>query len=465
MRWLAFASLLVGVQLAHANGRGVQTVSIHPQPGDPNTLYLATTFGLLVSHDEGCTFHWMCEQSVGYGGVWDPNYAIGSDGTIFATTFDGLRVSRDGGCTFTTATSELAPNDPTRIADIWIDALDIGPTGEIWVGTAETGHTNDVFVSLDNGVSFQSRGMLSPEIWWKSVKIAPSNPAHVYITGYQVAGTPVAYFYRTTNGGMMWTPSPLANVMYASTPVLRVKAVDAIDPNLVYMVSEGANPPTGDRLYRSTDGGTTFAEVLATPASIHDVVIRDAQRVMVVTQVKGTSSVMGGPAFESSDGGLTFSQLLSAPLLACLAKRDSDGVLFGCGANWEPDFKAVARSNDGVNWEKVWRFVEIAGAVKCAEGTVQHDTCDVSLWDCPACQTDLKRQFGAKGPACGPVMPDAFEPPPKKGCCDGSGGAQAGVLWLLVLVWFMRGARASSGSAARRRAALSFAGSRSADPL
>src|SRR5262245_20114654 len=262
---------------AHANGRAPQTVGVYPQPGDPHTLYLATTFGLLVSHDEGCTFYWMCEQSIGYGGVWDPAYAIGSDGTVFATTFKGLRVSRDGGCTFSTTTAALPMTDPNRIADIWIDALDIGPTGEIWVGTAETGHTNDVFVSLDNGLSFSSRGMLSPEIWWKSVKVAPTNPAVVYITGYQVAGAPQAYAYRTSNGGVDWTPSPLANVQYASTPVLRIKAVDPTNPDIVYMASEGANPPSGDRLYRSSDGGATWTEVLATSSTIHDVVVRDAQ--------------------------------------------------------------------------------------------------------------------------------------------------------------------------------------------
>lgn len=259
MRRLALASLLVAGSLAtaHGNGRAPQTVGLYPKPGEPQTVYLATTFGLLVTTDEGCTFRWMCEQSIGYGGTWDPTYAIGSDGTIFATTFEGLRVSRDGGCTFETATAQLPMADPNRIADIWIDALDIGPTGEIWVGTAETGHTNDIFVSADNGVSFTSRGMLSPEIWWKSVKVAPSNPATVYITGYQVAGTPQAYLYRTTNGGMQWTPSPLANVSYAATPVLRVKAIDPTNPDVVYKTSESANAP-GDRLYRSTDGGMTW---------------------------------------------------------------------------------------------------------------------------------------------------------------------------------------------------------------
>lgn len=445
MRRLAAVLLVLaglGGDRVLANGRAPQTVGIYLKPGEPHTYYLATTFGLLVTTDEGCTFRWMCEQSIGYGGIWDPTYKIGADGTIFATTFEGLRISRDGGCTFETATASLPPGDPNRIADIWIDALDIGPTGEIWVGTAETGATNDVYVSLDNGKTFSSRGMLSPEIWWKSVKVAPSDPAVVYITGYQVAGTPTAYFYRTTNGGMEWTPSPLADVQYASTPVLRVKAVDPTNPDIVYMASEGANSPTGDRLYRSTDGGMTFVEVLSTHASIHDVVIRDAQHVLVATQLRGNTSIMGGPTYQSTDGGVTFAPLEGAPQLACLAQR-SDGVLFGCGANWDPDFKAVARSDDGgATWQKVWRFVEIAGAVKCAEGTVQHDTCDVVLWDCPTCQTDLKRQFGAKGPACGAGASDPpVDPPPKKngGCCDAGSGAASNSIWLVVIaIWLAR---------------------------
>ena len=87
----------------------------------------------------------MCEQSIGYGGTWDPHYAIGSDGTIFATTFNrGLRVSRDGGCTFETATGT---------ANLWIDALTIGPTGQIWITTATTG-------ALMNNLLGRARGTL-----------------------------------------------------------------------------------------------------------------------------------------------------------------------------------------------------------------------------------------------------------------------------------------------------------------
>jgi hypothetical protein len=79
MRRLVLASLLIA-GVAHANGRSPQTIGVYPKPGEPQTLYVATTFGLLSSTDEGCTMRWMCEQSIGYGGTWDPLYAVGSDG-------------------------------------------------------------------------------------------------------------------------------------------------------------------------------------------------------------------------------------------------------------------------------------------------------------------------------------------------------------------------------------------------
>ena len=439
MRRVALASLLIA-GLAHANGRPPRTIGIYPQPGAPDTYYVATTFGLLKTTDAGCTMLWMCEDNLGYAGTWDPHYVIGSDGTIFATTDNnGLRVSRDGGCTFESVTAALPMSDPNRIADLWIDALEMGPTGEVWVGTSETAHTNDVFVSLDNGVTFSSRGMQSPEIWWKSVKVAPSNPATVYITGYKVAPAPTAYAFRSTNGGMDWTPLPLTNVMFGSTPVLRIKEIDPVNPDVVYMASEGASVP-GDRLYRSSDGGQTWTEALMAPSSIHDIVIRDAQNILIATQLKDPTSnaITGGPAFRSTNGGMSFEPFATAPNeLTCLAQR-ADRTLFACAPNWMPDsspYKAVAKStDDGATWDKVWRFVEMADAVQCGDGTVQHDKCDVAQWDCPTCATDLRRQFGVKGPTCGVYATDPPIAPPKKdGCCDASGSASSGLVWLLVV--------------------------------
>jgi hypothetical protein len=195
------------------------------------------------------------------------------------------------------------------------------------------------------------------------------------------------------------------------------------------MSSVGANPPAGDRLYRSSDGGATWAEVLAARGPILDVALAPRSRVVVAT--------LGGGAFVSDNGGAAFAAMPSPPQLACVGARD-DGLLFGCAANWAPDAMALARSSDATTWDKVFRFVDLAGPLDCPAGTPQHDTC-AAQW--PA----VRDQFGAVAPAGCPAPPvadrsSAPEPPPPAtapsararsgGCCDagpGSPGA-AGVL-------------------------------------
>jgi MYXO-CTERM domain-containing protein len=430
---VAVASLL-GAGTASGNGRAPLTNGIHFKPGDPHAMYVASTFGLLVSHDDGCTMNWVCEGNIGYGGVWDPKYAIATDGTIFATTYEGLRVSRDGGCSFTTATSELAVGAANRIAGIWIDALDIGPSGVVWVGTAESGQPNDVYASSDNGVTFTAAGLRSATIFWKSVRTAPTNLARAYISGYEVA-TPTAHVMRTDNMGSTWTASPLTGVQFGSTPIVRVIAVDPVNADIAYLISEGAKNSVGDRLYRSSDAGMTWTDVLDPDSTIKDVVVKGGI-VFVTTLMASGSSPIGGPAFKSTDNGVTFTAMVDEPQLACLGTSPS-GELIGCGTNWQPDYMAVTRSTDGAaTFGKVWRFVELAGPLKCPSGTDEYTMCDQGQWE------GLKAQFAATGPTCGAnIVVDApvagGDPAPKSGGCCDSTPAPAGVMWLLIVVGYL----------------------------
>ncbi|MBA2540769.1 MAG: hypothetical protein H0V17_14110 [Deltaproteobacteria bacterium] len=406
---------------ALANGRPPSTNGVTFHPTDVHSIYVRSTFGLLVSKDDGCSFRWVCEKAIGYGGEFDPKYAVATDGTVFATTFEGLRVSRDGGCTWATATAEAAAG-PGKISDIWIDALDIAADGTVWVATAESARPNDVFSSSDNGVTFAPRGQASATIWWKSVKTARSNPQRVYLTGYQVAGTlpdggqapPTAHLRRSDDGGATWIPLELfgerpdpPTIKFGATPIVLIAAVDPKTPDTLLLTSLGANGSQGDRLYRSTDAGFSFTEVLATTDAIRDTVFAQDGAVYVATPAG---------SFRSTDNGATFAPLAGSPQLACLGQL-GDGKLVGCGANWEPDFKAVAVSSDSTTWSKQFRFVELAGPLQCDAGTTVATACD-PLWP------SLQQQFGATGPnTCG-VLPDTTlpEPPAKEpgGCCDAS---------------------------------------------
>jgi hypothetical protein len=417
------APLLLTAALASdaaANGRPPATNGVTFHPADASALYIRSTFGLLVSKDDGCSFRWVCEKAIGYGGEFDPKYAIATDGTIFATTFEGLRVSRDGGCSWVTATADQ-PKGPDNLDGIWIDALDIAPDGTVWIATAESAAPNDVYSSSDNGVTFTPRGQNSTTIWWKSVKAARSNAARVYLTGYQVAGllpdgtqaTPTAHLRRSDTGGLSWLPLELfgsrrnpPDMKFGPTPIVLVAAIDPKNADTLLLISVNANGNKGDRLYRSTDAGYSFTEVLATTEPIRDTVFAQDGAVYVATP---------SGSFKSTDNGLTFAPLAGSPQLACLGQR-SDGKLVGCGANWEPDFKAVAVSSDSTQWSKQFRFVELAGPLDCPAGTTCAQQCD-PLWP------SLQQQFGATGPAtCGAVVPDTTETPPPPtepgGCCD-----------------------------------------------
>jgi uncharacterized protein (TIGR03382 family) len=428
----------LGFGTAHGNGRPPITNSIHFRPGDAHSIYLGTTFGLLISHDDGCTFQYFCETDVGYGGIYDPSYAVAADGAIFATTYTGLRVSRDDGCTFTTATDQLPMGDPNRI-DAVIGALDIGPSGEVWIGTADTSRaSNALWKSADNGATFAPTAQSSATYLYNSVMIAPGNAMRVYATAIVPPGASAAsaHVLYSQDGGTTWMESALAGVTFSPVPIMRVAAIDASNPDVVYVVStNGANAPNGDFLYRSSDGGKTFAKVGATTDQIRDVVIVDATHVIA-------ACVAG--SLISSDGGMTFSAMAqTTPQLSCLG--DHAGALLGCGTNWDPDFMAVARSADvGTSWSKVWRFINIDGPGACAAGTVEHDTCAAMNWPV------IKQQFGATGPACGMNMwpaDTAMPGHPGGGCCEAGGGAATSLGWAGVFaLWLVRRRRPAHDS-------------------
>jgi uncharacterized protein (TIGR03382 family) len=403
------AALAAGGGVAHANGRFPSSVSLAFRPENTQDIYLGVTFGFLLSHDDGADFYWVCEQNVGYSGTFDPKYRIGANGSIYATTFEGLRVSRDGGCSFTTATADQPSDSPGYLANIWVDAIDVGGDGAVWVATAEAGRPNDIYRSTDDANTFTPLGLSSPTVWWKSIVVAPSRAQRAYVTGYQVTQTgpdggavpPTVHLYRTDDAGANWTMLGIGAFTLGTSPLVMAEEVASDDPDLVFVRSVRAVAPAGDKLYRSTDGGDTFTEVLTTTDTIRNVVMRADGSVMVATQ-------MGG-IYRSTDRGATYLKISDLPQAACLGDRGD--AVFACGANWEPDFFAVGRSADGVApFSKVFRYVDMKGPLSCPAGTMQRDVCEAQLW--PA----IREQFGIPDD----TTPDAPVTPPHDpgGCCN-----------------------------------------------
>jgi len=380
------ALVLVYPAFAEANGRFPQSVNAHTHPGNSENILLPVTFGVLSSTDGGTTFQWMCEDAVGYGGTYDPDYAFSPTGTRFATTFDGLKMTKDGGCHWTDVTGDLA--------DAWVGEVEIGPNGKVWAATSSGGAPNDVYVSDDDGANFTASNLFHDSGWWKSLRVAPSNADRIYVTGYLVATTPEAMLRRSDNGGETWSSLPVTDFAFGSQPQLMVEAVSPTNPDIVFARVLGALAPAGDAIYRSDDAGASWTKVL----EMADVITAFLVRADGTTVIAGTIGPCADDPADSNkgcvrisgDGGISWNRTTQEPKMACIAER-ADGVLLACGANWEPDDFALARSTDGQTWTKTFRFSEMTGPVACDPGTVQFDTCELEQWQF------IADQFGVAG--------------------------------------------------------------------
>lgn len=127
---------------AEANGRPPGTSTINFSRGDDTKIVAGMTFGVLASDDGGVSWRWMCEAAVGYGGMYDPDYAFAATGSLFATTFDGVKIRRDE-CLF----------EPSPAGMKFVSKLTVGADGAVQFAAADPTDAN-VYKSTDDGMTF-----------------------------------------------------------------------------------------------------------------------------------------------------------------------------------------------------------------------------------------------------------------------------------------------------------------------
>jgi len=407
------AGLLAGLAFpaeSLANGRFPATVNARFQPGSDAMILLPTTFGLLISNDDGQSFRWVCEDAIGYGGTFDPDYAIGANGRIYATTFEGLRYSDDSGCTWNTIGEPLANS--------WVGEVEVGGDNRVWAGTSTGGMPNDVYVSTD-GVAFSSVGLLDDDTWFRSIRVAPSDPDRVYVTGLVVATggadagvtEPAPRLFVTADGGQNWNELATDAFEFGDQPDLFIEGVSPADPDIVFARVRGARQPVGDDLWRSANGGANWEKVLSMGDTISAFTVRsDGQTVIAgsvnICQDEPPESQKGCVRI-STDSGRTFSAPDYEPKMACIDER-SDGTVFACASNWDPDQMALGRLNANECWDKVVRFCEIASPLECPAQTKQNE-CAALVWPSLAEQLGIGQcADNVDGERCAPVFtPDA----------------------------------------------------------
>jgi hypothetical protein len=436
---LALALVCALAVPAAANGRPPGTSTIHFETGHETNIAAGMTFGLIVSHDNGATWQWICEDAIGYGGIYDPTYVYAATGTLFATTFDGLRATRDG-CTF----------NPLPSGKSFASTDAQGPDGAYYYGASNpTSGSNlgdsNIYKSIDDGMTFGSAvtppGGL-PNDWWQSITVAPSNPLRVYLFGYRFDATNQKTFllYRSDDGAASFTPISTVGFTTSQNTEIEVVGIDKTNPDVVYAHATKQDGMYQHGVYRSDDAGAHWTPLFTISDMSFAFLLRGNGDLIVGTELEGV--------FISQDRGATWKQIRTAPHINCLAEN-SAGEIWACTANYSvpggppTDNAGIMKSTDAAHWTTVMKYQDITAPVTCGSDTIQYQTCQVETW------CGLKMQLGITStaldcPVTTPDQPPALEAPimhgsPGKGCCDSSGGGGgAGLLGGVVLFAWAR---------------------------
>lgn len=207
-----------------------EVLKVDCDPGNANTVYAATAYGIFKTDDSGETWR---SLPLGLGLPFTSDVLVDRSDPrrIFAATEEGLLVSTDAGTSWS----------PGGIAGSQIRTIVQHPVRHelLWAGTEEDG----VFRSNDGGATWapQNNGLDHRTVY--AIAVHPSDPRIVF------AGTHGGGVYRSNDGGLRWSASSrgLTNPDVHSLLVMKTR------PDIVF-----AGTLNGG-LFRSTDGGKTWS--------------------------------------------------------------------------------------------------------------------------------------------------------------------------------------------------------------
>ncbi len=226
-----------------------------------------------------------------------------------------------------------------------------------------------VWKTTNGGTTWQS--IFDEQLWPAigDIVIDPNNPETVYvgtgdanISSYTYLGDGL---YKSTDGGTTWQHLGLENQRIISKIVLH-----PTDPNIIFVGSMGL-PFIRDNdrgLYRSTDGGTTWEQVLfiSNQAGVIDVIMDPFNPNILYASGwdrvrNNTESLVTGPGakvFRSTDGGDTWTELGNGLPTGEMGRTGlaysylTPGLIYAMFMDTDSQLGGIYKTTDGGdNWE------------------------------------------------------------------------------------------------------------------
>jgi photosystem II stability/assembly factor-like uncharacterized protein len=294
---------------ASANGRYPAASQIVVSSTGP--LVVRTTYGLLVTRDDGATWSWICEGAMGVpaASAEDPSVALTSGGLVVGLA-EGLETSADLGCNFACAGGALAgraivdlatrPDAPRAVVAlsssyVFDDAGRASSDTRIWRSEDDGAHWVELGAPLDGAVTVST------------IDLAPGDPQRLYVSGTRGYGAAlVASLFVSNDEGATWTERPVP-IDPSREFGIYIAAVDPSSADRVYLRSTGAA-----RLYVTDNAGASFRSLLALVGPMNGFAL----------SADGTSIYAGGPedGLFAARGGAAFQKVSGLPV-ECLAAR------------------------------------------------------------------------------------------------------------------------------------------------
>ncbi len=410
---------------ARANGRFPFANHLVVDPSDDKHLVLRTTYGMVQTFDGGANWKWLCEQSVGYGGKFDPAIGVTRAGRLLVGLFDGLTTSADRGCDFAQAPGTVF--EKQYVIDLVVEQKD--PSRALAItstGLGDLGFHVIVAESLDSGATWAQAGVDLPKDFnSETLEVAPSRGDRIYASG--IFGTPrQGVIEKSDDRGKTWERLVVDLGMGGLTPYLA--AVDPNNPDVVYVRIDGdATTSTPDRLLVSRDGAKTWTEVGRTTGDMLGFALSP----------DGSKVAFGGPLdglFVASTSDMKPEKVASLAI-RCLTWHANG--LYACATEYPDDFTVGLSTDDGRTFQGLYKLADLS-PLECAASTSTGRDCPD---DWAAVQATIGVPLDA-GPDAGADAGASADTPTDDGGCGCRVGrntaAPFGLVALLALFLYRR---------------------------
>jgi photosystem II stability/assembly factor-like uncharacterized protein len=346
---------------------GGETDALAIDTQNSGTFYAHTLGGVFKSTDGGATWSETGHGTAGYQGLLAIDPQVPS--TIYAATYSdqwaptfpgGIFKSLDGGATWNALNAQLT-GDPVADSQILYLAIDPQNTSTLYTGTYA-----GVFKSVDGGATWIAANSGLPNLGQAgpggvvipayvpvlSLSVDPQNSG----TLYTVAGADTIHcsppcgggLFKSTDGGASWAALPTSPPSQCWSGTLPLMIDPGNPATLLY-------PDGCDGLYRSADGGASWNRGgSGLPRNVRLFSIRfDANT--SGTLYAATAYNSRGGVYKSVDGGMTWSPASSGLPPECIGVLEVDprqaGTLYaaaGCAS------QQLFKSTDGAaSWTTI----------------------------------------------------------------------------------------------------------------